>query len=43
MKCINNAQEDYDCWLRALIYTDCVYIKDICFYYDDNHGDGRNY
>lgn len=35
--------EDYDCWLRALIYTDCVYLKDICFYYDDNHGDGRNY
>lgn len=38
-----NYAEDYDCWLRALIYTDCVYIKDICFYYDDNHGDGRNY
>ena len=38
-----NYAEDYDCWLRALIYTDCVYLKDICFYYDDNHGDGRNY
>ena len=38
-----NYAEDYDCWLRALIYTDCVYLKDICFYYDDNHGDGRVY
>jgi glycosyltransferase involved in cell wall biosynthesis len=35
--------EDYDCWMRALQYTDSVYIRDICFYYDDNHGDGRNY
>lgn len=38
-----NSGEDYDCWLRALQYTDCVYVKDICFYYDSNHGDGRNY
>ena len=35
--------EDYDCWMRALQYTDSVYVRDICFYYDDNHGDGRNY
>lgn len=35
--------EDYDCWLRALEHTDCVYISDICFYYDGNHGNGRNY
>jgi glycosyltransferase involved in cell wall biosynthesis len=35
--------EDYDCWLRALNYTDSVYVKDICFYYDCNHGDGQNY
>lgn len=32
-----NGQEDYDCWLRALQYTKCVYIKDICFYYDSVH------
>tara|TARA_B110000977_G_C10957969_1_gene447392 strand:+ start:80 stop:871 length:792 start_codon:yes stop_codon:yes gene_type:complete len=42
-KNIRNAQEDYDCWLRALEHTNCVYIKDICFYYDNKHGDGQNY
>ena len=33
--------EDYDYWLRALKYTNCVYIDDICFYYDNGHGDGQ--
>jgi len=42
MNCIHYA-EDYDCWLRALQHTNSVYIEDICFYYDDCHGDGRNY
>lgn len=32
--------EDYDCWLRAMEYTDSVYIEDACFYYDGNHGYG---
>lgn len=36
-------REDYDCWLRALEHTDSVYIKDVCFYYDNRHGDGKNY
>jgi hypothetical protein len=40
---LKNGQEDYDCWLRALKYTNLVYVKDICFYYDNNHGDGQNY
>jgi glycosyltransferase involved in cell wall biosynthesis len=35
--------EDYDYWLRALKHTDSVYIDDICFYYNNSHGDGRNY
>ena len=35
--------EDYDCWLRALEHTNSVYVKDICFYYDNCHGDGQNY
>ena len=35
--------EDYDCWLRALEYTNCVYIEEICFYYDNKHADGQNY
>lgn len=35
--------EDYDCWLRALEHTDCVYIKEPCIYYDLGHGDGQNY
>jgi hypothetical protein len=40
---VKNGQEDYDCWLRALEHTDSVYVKDICFYYNNEHGDGRNY
>ena len=35
--------EDYDCWLRALQHTNCLYIKTPCFYYDNGHGDGRHY
>ncbi len=35
--------EDYDCWLRALNYTDSIYINDVCVYYDSGHGDGRHY
>ena len=35
--------EDYDCWLRALEYSDSVYVNDICFYYDNNHADGQHY
>lgn len=42
MKHINYA-EDYDCWKRALEHTDCVYIDNICFYYDINHANGQNY
>jgi teichuronic acid biosynthesis glycosyltransferase TuaG len=41
MRCLRN--EDYDCWLRALKHTDCVYLTDICFYYDEGHGEGQNY
>jgi len=40
---IQNACEDYDCWLRALQYTDSAYVDDVCFYYDNGHGDGQNY
>jgi len=43
MKCVSNGKEDYDCWLKALMHTNSVYIKDVCFYYDGNHGDGQNY
>ena len=35
--------EDYNCWLRALQYTNSVYINDICFYYDLGHGYGQQY
>ncbi len=38
-----NRNEDWDCWIRALEHTNCVYVKDICFYYDNNHGSGQNY
>ena len=35
--------EDYDCWKRALKYTDMIYVEEPCFYYDNYHGDGRQY
>jgi hypothetical protein len=35
--------EDYDCWLRALVYTNSVYINEPCFYYDMAHGDGQHF
>ena len=40
---LKNGDEDYDCWKRALEYTNCAYVNDICFYYDLAHGDGRHY
>ena len=43
IKCVKNGIEDYDCWLRVLEHTNSIYVKDICFYYDDKHGDGQNY
>jgi len=33
-------QEDYDCWMRALEHTSCVYVPEVCFYYDKGHGYG---
>jgi len=35
--------EDYDCWLRVLEQTDSIYISEPCFYYDNNHGYGKQY
>lgn len=43
MKHIKNGSEDYDCWLRCLDHTNCVYVQDVCFYYDGGHGYGQNY
>ncbi len=40
---IDRTAEDYEYWLRALKYTDSVYVPDICFYYDASHGSGQNY
>ena len=34
---------DYEYWLRALEHTDCVYVNNVCFYYDLGHGDGQLY
>jgi glycosyltransferase involved in cell wall biosynthesis len=42
-KNVKNGQEDYDCWLSALQYTNCVYVSNPCFYYDNGHGDGQLY
>lgn len=43
MNNVHNGCEDYDCWLRVLEHTNCVYVKDLCFYYDIGHGDGQLY
>ena len=39
----NGSGDDYRAWLRALEHTSNVYVEDICFYYDNGHGDGQNY
>ena len=38
-----NYIDDYDCWLRAMKYTDCAYVSDACFHYDRGHGGGTQY
>ena len=35
--------QDYLCWLKALEYTNCLYINKPCIYYDTNHGNGQNH
>jgi glycosyltransferase involved in cell wall biosynthesis len=40
---LKNGQEDYDCWLRLLEYTNLAYVEEPCFYYDLGHGYGQNY
>ena len=40
---IVNKEEDYDYWLRALKFTNCVFINLPLVYYDSNHGNGRLY
>jgi len=40
---IANTAEDYEYWLRTLKHTNCIYVNDICFYYDSGHGGGQNY
>ena len=39
----NKRGQDYACWLKALEHTNCIYLKDICFYYDHGHGYGQNH
>jgi len=39
----NGTGDDYRIWLRVLEHTSCVYVEDICFYYDNGHGDGQNH
>ena len=31
---VNIGLEDYEYWLRVLQHTNCVYVNDICIYYD---------
>lgn len=34
---------DYEYWLRALNHTNCVYVNEVCVYYDSGHGSGKKY
>lgn len=42
-KAIRNGEEDYDAWKRILKKYKCYYISEPCFYYNNLHGDGKNY
>lgn len=42
-KHICNGQEDKNCWIACLEYTNCLFLKDPLIYYDAGHGDGKNY
>tara|TARA_Y100001949_G_C15928060_1_gene304334 strand:+ start:180 stop:839 length:660 start_codon:yes stop_codon:yes gene_type:complete len=35
--------EDWDYWKRALNHTNCVYVREPCFYYDLGHAGGKHY
>ena len=37
-----NSNGEYDCWLRVLEHTNCVYVNDVCFFYDSGHGSYKN-
>jgi len=40
----NRRGQDYQCWLKILEHTNCIYLKnDVLFYYDCNHGEGSNH
>jgi len=39
----NRRGQDYKCWLKILKHTDSVFIPDVCVYYDNKHGDGKNH
>ena len=34
---------DYDYWLRVLKHTNCVFLPQVCVYYDLGHGGGKKY
>ncbi len=40
---LKNGISDYDCWKGLLTLTNLSYVDEPLFYYDGNHGDGRNY
>jgi len=36
--------QDYECWLKALEFTDSIYLKDeVLVYYDNLHAYGPNH
>ena len=39
----NRRGQDYMCWLKILKHTDSVFISDVCVYYDNKRGDGKNH
>lgn len=35
--------QDYECWLKALKHTDCIFVAEPLVYYDSKHGNGQNH
>ena len=35
--------QDWVCWKKALKYTDCIFVKEVCMYRDRGHGHGSNH
>ena len=35
--------DDWNYWKKIMSQFDCLYIREPLLYYDQSHGDGKNY